>query len=244
MSKIQEFKNWVKHSSGPSAGFIRAIHASRQSLEMPKALCALYAPLRTLHQFLRTLLAWIVSLFYWTPIFKSQLHGPCKRLNLYGGLPFITGPVEITCGNDCRISAATTFSGRTSSQETPQLLIGNNVGIGWQTTIAVGSKVILEDNVRMGGRNFLAGYPGHPISAANRAAGLPDLDHQVGDIILEKDVWLGTGVFVMAGVSIGEGTIVAAGSVVTKSLPSGVLAGGNPARIIKQLGHPELELVR
>ena len=87
----------------------------------------------------------------------------------------------------------------------------------------------------MGGRNFLAGYPGHPIDAADRAAGLPDCDSQVGDIILEKDVWLGTGVMVMAGVTIGEGSIIAAGSIVTKSIPSGVLAAGCPARVVKRI---------
>ena len=78
-------------------------------------------------------------------------------------------------------------------------------------------------------------------SSSARAAGLADLDHQARDIILEKDVWLGTGATVMAGVHIGEGTIIAAGSVVTKSLPPFVLAGGNPARIIKSLKPSEQE---
>ncbi len=57
----------------------------------------------------------------------------------------------------------------------------------------------------------------------------------MGDIILEDDVWLATGVSVMAGVRIGRGTIVAAGSVVTHDLPAGVLAGGIPAQVIHSL---------
>ena len=117
----------------------------------------------------------------------------------------------------------------------PELIIGKNCGIGWQTTIAVGRTIRLGDNVRISGRAFLAGYPGHPIDAKARAAGLPDTEDQIGDIVLEDDVWLGTNATVSAGVTIGKGTIVAGGSVVTKDLPPGVLAGGVPAKVIRKL---------
>ena len=117
----------------------------------------------------------------------------------------------------------------------PLLTIGSNVDIGWMTTIAVGSQVKIGNNVRIAGRTLLAGYPGHPINAEARAQGLPETDDQVGDIILEDDVWLATGVSVMAGVQIGQGTIVAAGSIVTKDLPPMVLAGGTPAQVIRSL---------
>ena len=65
--------------------------------------------------------------------------------------------------------------------------------------------------------------------------GLPDEDSQIGDIVLEDDVWLATGVTVSAGVTIGRGTVVAAGSVVTKDLPPGVLAAGVPAKVIREI---------
>ena len=107
--------------------------------------------------------------------------------------------------------------------------------VGWQTTIAVGNKISLGANVRIAGQCFLAGYPGHPLNAVERALGKPEKDEQVGDIILEDDVWLATGVSVMSGVRIGQGTVVAASSVVTRDLPSGVLAAGNPAKVIKKI---------
>ncbi|WP_060586152.1 hypothetical protein [Aeromonas schubertii] len=94
---------------------------------------------------------------------------------------------------------------------------------------------MLGDHVRIAGRAFLAGYPGHPLDAEARARGEPDQESQVGDIILEDHVWLATGVMVMAGVRIGRGTVVAAGSVVTRDLPADVVAAGNPARVIRSL---------
>ena len=111
--------------------------------------------------------------------------------------------------------------------------------MGWQNQIAVGTSVRIGDNVRLAGRCMLAGFPGHPIDAADRALGLADTTDQIGPIVLECDVWLATGVTVLANVTIGQGTIVAAGSVVTRDLPSFVLAGGIPARVIRHLkpGH-------
>jgi len=54
------------------------------------------------------------------------------------------------------------------------------------------------------------------------------------DVVIGNDVWLGAKVVVTAGVTIGDGCIVGAGAVVTKDIPSNSVAGGIPARVIKQ----------
>ncbi|MBQ2259669.1 MAG: sugar O-acetyltransferase, partial [Spirochaetales bacterium] len=50
-----------------------------------------------------------------------------------------------------------------------------------------------------------------------------------------NNVWIGTGTIILAGVEIGDGSIVGAGSVVTKSIPSNVIAYGNPCKVIRKL---------
>jgi acetyltransferase-like isoleucine patch superfamily enzyme len=150
-------------------------------------------------------------------------------------MPLVLGPVRISLGGDCRISGQTTISGRSAGPIAPELTVGRNCDIGWQTTIAVGRRIGIGDNVRIAGRALLAGYPGHPLDPVARAAGLPDTEDEIGDIVLEDDVWLATGVTVSAGVTIGKGTVVAAGSVVTRDLPAGVLAAGAPARVIRTI---------
>jgi acetyltransferase-like isoleucine patch superfamily enzyme len=57
-----------------------------------------------------------------------------------------------------------------------------------------------------------------------------------GNINIEDDVWLGFGVIVLSGVRIGRGAVVAAGSVVTHSIPAGAIAVGVPARVVKMRG--------
>ncbi|OZS44421.1 acyltransferase [Photobacterium sanguinicancri] len=188
-----------------------------------------------LHVAIKNSLHCIIQKLYYTPLFLSQISSPPKQLQLYSGMPLLLGTVNIQMGNHCVISGVSTITGRVWGKKKPQLLIGNNVEIGWQNTLAVGSTIQLDDNVRLAGKVFLAGYPGHPINPMDRAADQPDLPQQVGDIHLCRNVWLGTGVIVIAGVTIGENSIIAAGSVVTKNIPANVLVGGNPACVIKQL---------
>jgi maltose O-acetyltransferase len=56
-------------------------------------------------------------------------------------------------------------------------------------------------------------------------------------ITIGNNVWLGGGVIVCLGVTIGDKTVVGAGAIVVRDLPANVVAGGNPARIIRQIRH-------
>lgn len=234
---LVQLKVWLKNGESPLARRLYGLARAILHFEIP-VFRPLGRALLGLHLFVRHSFAATARVFYWTPLFKSRLNDGGERLYLYGGMPYVSGPVSISIGANTRMSGQTTFSGRTTPRTdgiVPSLIIGSNVDVGWQTTIAVGTTVKIGDNARLAGRHILAGYPGHPIDARDRAAGAPDLDHQCGDIIIEDDVWLATGVSVMAGVRIGQGTIVAAGSVVTHDLPEFVLAGGVPAKVIKSI---------
>ena len=68
--------------------------------------------------------------------------------------------------------------------------------------------------------------PGQPIHEQPRRSS--------GDIEVADDAWLGYGVVVLSGVSIGEGAVVGAGSVVTKDVPAGFVAAGSPARVLHE----------
>lgn len=234
---LNETKQWLKTSQHPAAQLMFSQLKKIINFELPTPK-SLFRPLYFLYQFTTTALSNFTRIVIWTPLLKGRVDKVGKHLNLYGGLPYISGPVRIIMGDDCRVSGQSTFTGRSCATTAPTLLIGSNIDIGWMTTIAVGSTVKLGDNVRIAGRALLAGYPGHPLEPQARALGLPETDDQVGDIVLENDVWLATGVSVMAGVTIGHGTIVAAGSVVTHDLPAMVLAGGIPAKVIRTLSMP------
>lgn len=71
----------------------------------------------------------------------------------------------------------------------------------------------------------------HPLDAAQRAQGL----ERALPITLGDDVWLGGNVVVLQGVTIGSGSVIGAGSVVTHDIPSGVVAAGNPCRVLRPI---------
>lgn len=58
---------------------------------------------------------------------------------------------------------------------------------------------------------------------------------KIGAVTIEDDVFIGARSIIMPGVTIGKGSIVAAGSVVTKSMPEGMIVGGNPAKVIAKV---------
>lgn len=233
-----QVKQWAKKSPNPIARLIRSHWQQLNALELP-SIPVVHGVLYRLHKASVFIVQEIMRRAYWSPMFKSQINGG-DGLYLYSGMPMIIKPLRITLGRHCRISGISTFCGRWSSQNTPELIVGDNVDIGWQTTIAVAGQVVLEDNVRMAGKVFLAGYPGHPVNPYDRAEGAPDLDSQTGDIIIRKNAWIGTGVTVLPGVTIGENSIIGTGSIVTQDIPPNVIAAGNPARPVRSLTSDEL----
>jgi maltose O-acetyltransferase len=113
---------------------------------------------------------------------------------------------------------------------------------GYQTTIGAGSfinsgAVILDvGRVTIGadvqiGPNVQLLTPTHPLEPELRRSGAEAAE----PITIGDNVWLGGGVIVCPGVSIGRDTVVGAGAVVTRDLPPGVLAVGNPARVVRDL---------
>ncbi|MCI0446277.1 sugar O-acetyltransferase [bacterium] len=92
------------------------------------------------------------------------------------------------------------------------------------TFIRIGSQTLIGPNVQL--------YTAfHPIDAATRVSG-PEL---ASPISIGKRVWIGGGAIILPGVNIGDNTTIGAGSVVTHDIPEGVVAAGNPCRIIRSL---------
>jgi maltose O-acetyltransferase len=114
---------------------------------------------------------------------------------------------------------------------------GSSLHIGARCFINFGlvaldaAPVTIGDDVQVGpGVQLLT--PTHPVDPDLRRAKWEAAE----PISVADNVWLGGGCVVLPGVSIGEDTVVGAGAVVTKSLPAGVVAVGNPARIIRPAG--------
>ncbi len=108
--------------------------------------------------------------------------------------------------------------------------VGNNFYTNHNCVILDGAKVSFGDNVFIA-PNCVFSTAGHAIDATQRNEGLEiALPIQVGN-----NVWFGTNVSVLPGVTIGDNTVIGAGSVVNRDIPSGVIAAGNPCRVIRRI---------
>lgn len=108
--------------------------------------------------------------------------------------------------------------------------IGDHFYANHNCTILDGAKVTFGDHVFIG-PNCVFSTAGHPIDGEMRVTGLEiALPITVGDA-----VWIGANTTVLPGVSIGGNTIIGAGSVVNKDVPSNVIAAGNPCKVIRAI---------
>lgn len=102
---------------------------------------------------------------------------------------------------------------------------------------AVDDTHIFVGDYTMIGPNVTLASAGHPVYPPLREQGYQyNLPVKIG-----KNCWLGAGVIVLPGVTIGDNTVVGAGSVVTKDLPANVVAVGNPCHILREIGEKDKE---
>lgn len=139
---------------------------------------------------------------------------------------------NFTCGVGCRFEA---FS---DSVKPKTLTIGRDVQINDYVHITAKSSVFIGNNVLMASKIYISDCT-HGDYSGGLSDSHPDVfpserELKTKPVIIEDNVWLGEFVSVLPGTTIGRGTIVGSNSVVTKSLPSYVIAVGSPAKPIKK----------
>jgi acetyltransferase-like isoleucine patch superfamily enzyme len=111
-----------------------------------------------------------------------------------------------------------------------EIRVGRNVFVNQNCTFYDLGGLDIADDVLIGPNVSLI-TAGHPLDPSQRRAvtiGKP--------ILIERNVWIAAGAIIIGGVTVGENSVVAAGSVVTKDVPRNTLVGGNPARVIRSIG--------
>ena len=119
---------------------------------------------------------------------------------------------------------------------------GHHVHLGKGVYANFGATFVDDTHIYIGdatmlGPNVVIATAGHPIDPELRARALQyNMPVRIG-----RNCWLGAGVIVMPGVTIGDNTVIGAGSVVTKDIPSGVVAVGNPCKVMREVGQHDRE---
>ncbi len=111
------------------------------------------------------------------------------------------------------------------------IFIGENFFANFDCIFLDAAPIVIGDNCMIGPKTCIYAIE-HPLDVESRKKhiGIPK------SVVIGDNVWIGGGVTILPGVSIGNNTVIAAAAVVTKSFPDNVLVAGNPARVIKKLG--------
>lgn len=113
---------------------------------------------------------------------------------------------------------------------------GRNLRLGDDVDLAYGALITTSGGVSIGDRT-LVGYGARILSSNHHIPAVPErifaAGHADAPVIIDQDVWIGANAIILPGVTIGEGAVVAAGSVVTKDVPPWVIVGGIPARVLR-----------
>jgi len=146
---------------------------------------------------------------------------------------------SVLLGDEARLifgNKVTVYSGCRFRSRSGELLVGDDVSFGpncvvyeWRAGGRIGASSMLAAGVILSGVN-------HGMDP--EAGPYRDQPAQALPVDIGCNVWIGMNSTVMPGVSIGDNSVIGAGSVVTRSIPSGVIAYGNPCRVVRAVGEP------
>lgn len=231
---------WIRRGESPLARALKRLAKlvlSPSSFRLPRFLAP---PLRVMyegHFFVIVIWHSLVSRLYANPLFQARCQSVGRNL-VVDRLPFVNGHTQIFIGDDVHIGGDVSISsGR--FLDNPKLSIGDRSVINWRTTITVNREVIIEEDVLISYDCQIADSDGHSRFADQRAAHAPPALRDIRPIRICRNAWIGNGSQIMKGVTIGEGAVIGAKSVVISDIPPYSLALGNPAEVyMENYGKP------
>ena len=180
---------------------------------------------------------WSHGVAYWVKgagigAVKARLSGA----ESFGRQPLIFGKVKFKPDGRLIIGDRFLVSG-VASRVTLLVSPGATLRIGHDVGINHGVEIEAWHDVRIGDNTMLA--PNVSIIDHDRHEIEPGATMYRGPVVIGNNVWLCRNVCVMSGVTVGDGSVIGANSVVTRDIPAGVFAAGAPAKVIRQLDLPD-----
>lgn len=142
------------------------------------------------------------------------------------GPMLIHGKGDFVLGNGVTIRSKKPLMVEFFCDNNAKFEIGDNVFINWGVRISASNHISIGTDVMIGDETLLLDNDYH---------GLGGFPAKTAPIVIGDNSWIGARCILLKGVHIGTGSVVGAGSVVTKSIPEYVFAAGNPARVVRQL---------
>jgi acetyltransferase-like isoleucine patch superfamily enzyme len=228
----------LRHSEHPAARLARGAHRAARSASLP-APRAIVRPALWAFVTARAAFYFAKRVLVVEPLWKAYCTRYGRRVRAGVFVPWVMGSGDIVLGDDVyldgRISIA--FAARFSAR--PTLEVGDGTGFGHNCSLSIGKRITIGRHCMIAGESMILDSSGHPVDPAQRLARRPPPPEEVRPVTIGDNVWVGTRSIILPGVTIGEGSVIAAASVVRRSVPPYSLVAGNPAKVIASLPRPD-----
>lgn len=180
---------------------------------------------------------WIDKLFRRVSVFTTILGDGKMNLSgkVYGNDAYVNNIGTISIGKNVWLNSYPNGSTFRTALNTylpnASIIIGDRCKVNG-TILHANDRIILGDDVRIGPGTVICDNDSHRVALSVSERNLPP---KSAPIIIGNNVWIGMNCIILKGVCIGDNSIIAAGSVVTKNVEANVIYGGNPAKRIKKL---------
>jgi len=226
---VSRFYRWVALSDHRAAATLRRIRSAVLQFDLPvphplaKLMLALFLGCRKAIEF-------SVRVLFCQPGFKAYCSSYGKGLVTSTYLPRVQGKGKIVAGDDVRLFGRLSIVFAIRYSDAPTLTIGDRCSIGHNVTFVIGKRITIGSDCLIANDVSVFDAPGHPTSTALRRSGAAAPAEAVKPVTIGDNVWIGQRGIVYPGVTIGEGAVVCAGSVVMTDVLPNTIVAGNPAR--------------
>ena len=178
-------------------------------------------------------LSYFVDFFYVQILFKFYLRmrgaSICSPTNI--SKFSINWPHQLSIGQKCVLEPNLIFKYDSTWRNGPNIIIGDNCFIGNSTEFNISERISIGNNCLIASNCKFIDHD-HGFSEINKLIRLQE--PKITLIIIEDNVWIGTNCIILKGVTIGTGSVIGSGSVVTKNVPPNEVWCGSPAKFLRK----------
>ena len=243
---MQRFFVKIRRRETPFYSFLHDIASRIRRISIPQFCMPLYKVLYNVRIGIIIFFRGIAVFLYYEPMFRSACRKVGRKfqyVKLRQGFPYIYGNIQIYLGDNVIFhSRASLSAGKVF--DLPTFEVGSNTYLGPGLSIGVSKKISVGAFCYVASNVSISDNDGHPLDPLKRSKGDPVDKKDVLPVHIGDYVWIGEGATILKGVSIGEGSVVAARSVVVRDVEPYSVVAGNPAKFIKWIENDEKNLYR
>jgi acetyltransferase-like isoleucine patch superfamily enzyme len=227
----------VALSDHPAARLARKTYWGLKHLTLP-APRIVAKPMLWVFLAIRSVYYFVMRVLICEPLFKAycKQHGRDVHTDVF--IHWVQGKGDIILGNHVLIDGKSSFGFTSRYTDRPTLQIGDHTVVGGGCSFAVGKLITIGRHCLLAGGVWIADSNGHSTDPAARLANEPPRPEEVRPVQIGDNVWIGSRAIILPGTTIGEGSVVAAGSVVRGCVAAYSIVAGNPAVKVADLNPP------